>query len=213
MTYVQGEGDEEGAWYLHNAMRDPEGQAYHPECFKDKEAQERRSQEATNGAGDLSMEEEEVKPAEVKVEGVKVEQEDVKMEEVEVKVEDVVKQLAIKNEEELQAPVLNGLKQELEEDVVMSEPAPVKPEPTELPEGGAKPEDVAELEPKGEVKAEKEQGNRTVNLEAPEHEAQAPVSVPQPKVAGGFNVVSTQSFKAQFYSTRINVKCLMFMYL
>jgi hypothetical protein len=32
--YVQGEGDEEGCWHLHNAMRDESGVAYHPECFK-----------------------------------------------------------------------------------------------------------------------------------------------------------------------------------
>ena len=37
--YYQGEGDEEGCWLLHNAMRDALGTAYHPECFKDKEAQ------------------------------------------------------------------------------------------------------------------------------------------------------------------------------
>jgi hypothetical protein len=31
---VQGEGDEEGCWHLHNAMRDETGTAYHPECYK-----------------------------------------------------------------------------------------------------------------------------------------------------------------------------------
>ena len=43
---VQGEGNEEGCWMLHNAMRDPQGVAYHPECFKDKEAQENLSLQA-----------------------------------------------------------------------------------------------------------------------------------------------------------------------
>lgn len=42
-VYKQGEGDEEGCWHLHNAMRDESGVAYHPECFKDKEAQERET--------------------------------------------------------------------------------------------------------------------------------------------------------------------------
>ena len=43
---MQGEGNEEGCWMLHNAMRDPQGVAYHPECFKDKEAQENLSLQA-----------------------------------------------------------------------------------------------------------------------------------------------------------------------
>ena len=35
VVLLQGEGNEEGSWLLHNAMRDADGVAYHPECFKE----------------------------------------------------------------------------------------------------------------------------------------------------------------------------------
>merc|ERR1719431_1306870 len=60
--YKQGEGSEEGGWYLHNAMRH-EGVLYHPECYKDldKVSQVDSSMDTTTDNLDTTANEEKVK--------------------------------------------------------------------------------------------------------------------------------------------------------
>ena len=62
VTFCQGEGSEEGGWYLHNAMRH-EGVLYHPECFKDldKVSQVDSSMDTTADNLDTTAQEEKVK--------------------------------------------------------------------------------------------------------------------------------------------------------
>jgi len=83
--YKQGEGSEEGGWYLHNAMRH-EGVLYHPECYKDldKASQVDSSIDTTTENIDTSVSEEKVNEEEKNsgdiVGNIVVKEEDVKME-------------------------------------------------------------------------------------------------------------------------------------
>merc|ERR1719383_707536 len=60
-VFKQGEEEnEESTWYLHNAMRDSDGIAYHPECFKDKEAQEARGEAMDTDIQNLSVKDDDI---------------------------------------------------------------------------------------------------------------------------------------------------------
>ena len=175
---LQGEGDEEGSWFLHNAMRDTDTLAYHPECFKDKAAQEKRDLETSinTDQGNTTDNTSNVKEEKMEVDAPKVEPA------TDIVPTPVVKEEPAVNEEGAATVETAEVKTEAE--------SPVKTEPalvdTDNTVEEKKPEDGAEVEVKkeGEEGAEvtEEAANKTVNLETEDSALQAPVLAPQPKV-------------------------------
>jgi len=197
-VYKQGEGDEEGCWLLHNAMRDALGTAYHPECFKDKEAQ------AKTEILDIQTKVEEMEVEEEKTE-VKIEltNGDVEMTDAAVKeitaVDEVKPEPLATSPVKSESPEQTEIKMEPEasvngddSSVKMEEPIPaaeavaVDGTASVKTEEGATEvkteEGTAEVKTEEEVKIEEEDKNATLNLDAPDSSAQAPVVVPKPKI-------------------------------
>merc|ERR1711970_1576774 len=81
----QGDEEEEGAWHLHNAMRDPDGVAYHPECFKDKESQNSKWEADDSNVMDTSMD----VPTKIKQESDPTADDDIEMTEVKKEVPEI----------------------------------------------------------------------------------------------------------------------------
>jgi len=177
--YKQGEGNEEGSWLLHNAMRDADGVAYHPECFKDKAAQEKRELE-TPSLPDPIKEEEEEQQMEVDTPPVE-EQKPVPTTTTPVK-------------DEPPAPMDTKEESPMKTEPMSEDTATIKSEPTTESasdntesaevDNNAEDKTVVKIEDDDAVKTEEaEEANKTVNLDTEDSSLlQAPVLVPQPKV-------------------------------
>ncbi len=215
------EGEEEGSWQLHNAMRDDLGVAYHPECYKDKEAQEKRALENPRDSTpehDESMEvEDEVKVdlGELKME-VQEGNVEVKTEPLEQSQDEDVEMIEVKSEPgaEVKTEVVDDLMPKPEGvEPVDSESEPMKSgeEPLEsgVESAGAGAElSKTEAEAGGaETKPEKVDLDLSMSSNL-ENKPPVPVSIPKPKV-----VQSNQSISSSSSSVSSCVYCNTILYI
>ena len=212
------EGEEEGSWQLHNAMRDDLGVAYHPECYKDKEAQEKRALENPRDSTpehDESMEvEDEVKVdlGEVKME-VHEENVEVKTEPLTQPQDEDVEMTEVKPEpgSEVKTEVLEELMPKPKVEPVDSEPMKSGEEPLEsgvesAGSGAELPETEAETGG-AETKPEKVDLDLSMSSNL-ENKPPVPVSIPKPKV-----VQSNQSISSSSSSVSSCVYCNTILYI
>jgi len=210
----QGEEEEEGAWHLHNAMRDPDGVAYHPECFKDKESQDSKWEADDSSMMDTTTD----APAGIKQESDLQTDDDIEMTEVkkevaEIKLDDGTEDTTTATiaedgnvESSKDEPnVKTEVKQEEKSEETNSVAIKTEDIKEEKKEGGEEvkkegKESCDEVTPKTEkseddkteVKTETvEDMNTTVNLDSADDLHPTPISAPQPKVDIKVSLTST----------------------